>query len=61
MCFGQALDVCLLGDDVPKLKPDPTIYRIAAERLGLDPAECLVVEDSTIGLQVLNPKPLITD
>ncbi|CAI5461655.1 unnamed protein product [Closterium sp. Yama58-4] len=39
------------GDDVPKKKPDPTIYKIAAQRLGVPPSSCLVVEDSVIGLQ----------
>ena len=48
----QKLDVFMAGDDVPEKKPDPSIYRIAAERLQLSPAECLVVEDSTIGLRV---------
>lgn len=47
----------MAGDDVPKKKPDPSIYRIAAERLELTPAECLVVEDSTIGLKV---EPLLS-
>lgn len=40
-----------IGDDVDKKKPDPKIYNVAAQKLGLDPADCLVVEDSTIGLQ----------
>lgn len=48
----QGLDVFMAGDDVPNKKPDPSIYKIAAERLQVDPAECLVIEDSTIGLQV---------
>jgi hypothetical protein len=48
----QNLDVFMAGDDVPKKKPDPSIYRIGAERLQLAPAECLVIEDSTIGLKV---------
>lgn len=39
------------GDDVDKKKPDPKIYNVAAQKLGLQPSECLVVEDSTIGLQ----------
>lgn len=43
----------MAGDDVPNKKPDPSIYKIAAERLQVDPAECLVIEDSTIGLQVV--------
>lgn len=42
---------CPTGDDVDKKKPDPKIYNVAAQKLGLDPSECLVVEDSTIGLQ----------
>jgi len=45
------LDVCILGDDVSKLKPDPMIYRTAAERLGVDPEKCVVVEDSMVGLR----------
>jgi len=47
----KALDVFMAGDDVPEKKPDPSIYVIAAERLGVDPSECLVIEDSTIGLR----------
>ena len=42
----------MAGDDVPNKKPDPSIYRIAAERLKVDPKECFVIEDSTIGLKV---------
>ena len=45
------LNVCILGDDVSKLKPDPMIYNTAAERLGIDPAKCVVVEDSMVGLR----------
>ncbi len=48
----QSLDVFMAGDDVERKKPDPSIYRIAAQRLGVDPSACLVVEDSTIGLKV---------
>mmetsp|Transcript_26149 Transcript_26149/g.38727 ORF Transcript_26149/g.38727 Transcript_26149/m.38727 type:complete len:330 (+) Transcript_26149:136-1125(+) len=47
----KKLDVCILGDDVAKLKPDPLIYQTAAERLGIDPARCVVVEDSIVGLK----------
>jgi HAD superfamily hydrolase (TIGR01509 family) len=39
------------GDDVDKKKPDPKIYNVAAQKLGVAPADCVVVEDSTIGLQ----------
>jgi HAD superfamily hydrolase (TIGR01509 family) len=38
------------GDIVPAKKPDPAIYRLTVERLDLDPARTLVVEDSRNGL-----------
>lgn len=47
----ETLDVFMAGDDVPKKKPDPIIYVLAAEKLGVDASECLVIEDSLIGLQ----------
>ena len=40
----------LAGDVVSRKKPDPEIYNLAKERLGLDLAECMVVEDSRNGL-----------
>ena len=44
-------DVFLAGDCVPRKKPAPDIYLLALERLGVDPAEALVVEDSRNGLE----------
>ncbi|KAJ6760832.1 XYLULOSE-15-BISPHOSPHATE (XUBP) PHOSPHATASE [Salix purpurea] len=38
------------GDVVPRKKPDPAIYTLAAKTLGVDPSSCVVVEDSAIGL-----------
>ncbi|MFI5891996.1 HAD-IA family hydrolase [Actinoplanes sp. NPDC051513] len=38
------------GDIVPAKKPDPAIYELTAERLGLDPVDTLVIEDSRNGL-----------
>lgn len=46
------MDAFLAGDDLPAKKPDPSIYVLAAERMGLQPEQCLVIEDSAIGLQV---------
>ena len=40
----------LAGDVVSKKKPDPEIYDLAAQRLGVGPAECVVIEDSRNGL-----------
>ncbi|KAI3434197.1 uncharacterized protein J3R85_006648 [Psidium guajava] len=47
----QGLDCFLAGDDVKEKKPDPSIYLTAAKKLGVSETECLVVEDSVIGLQ----------
>ncbi|PJC91816.1 HAD-IA family hydrolase [Aeromonas lusitana] len=38
------------GDDVVRGKPDPEPYLLAASRLGLDPADCLVFEDAKAGI-----------
>lgn len=38
------------GDVVPRKKPDPAIYLLASETLGIEPSSCVVVEDSAIGL-----------
>ena len=38
------------GDVVKKKKPAPDIYLLAQETLGLDPQECVVIEDSRNGL-----------
>eukprot|EP00879_Flechtneria_rotunda_P023992 GHRR01025412.1.p1 GENE.GHRR01025412.1~~GHRR01025412.1.p1 ORF type:complete len:203 (+),score=56.98 GHRR01025412.1:317-925(+) len=38
------------GDIVPKKKPAPDIYLLAAKELGLNPARCVVIEDSRIGM-----------
>ncbi|XP_034601455.1 haloacid dehalogenase-like hydrolase domain-containing protein At4g39970 isoform X2 [Setaria viridis] len=46
----KGLDCFLAGDDVKLKKPDPTIYVTAAEKLGVQSKNCLVVEDSVIGL-----------
>ena len=40
----------LSGGELPESKPNPAIYLISAERLGIDPAACLVIEDTTNGI-----------
>jgi hypothetical protein len=37
------------GDVVPRKKPDPAIYLLAATELGVEPGRCVVIEDSNIG------------
>ncbi|GLJ16389.1 hypothetical protein SUGI_0278000 [Cryptomeria japonica] len=38
------------GDIVPRKKPDPAIYILAATTLGVNTSRCVVIEDSAIGL-----------
>ncbi|HVW22180.1 MAG TPA: HAD family phosphatase [Opitutaceae bacterium] len=37
-------------DDVPSPKPEPDVYRLAVNRLGLRPHECVALEDSQTGI-----------
>ncbi len=41
--------VSVTASDVDHMKPAPDIYRLAAERLGLDPKDCIAIEDSGPG------------
>ena len=45
------IDLVVTADDVVDGKPDPTGYRLACERLGVDPADALAVEDSPAGVR----------
>ncbi len=45
------LDFYLSNQDVVQGKPDPEIYTKAIQNLGLEPEECLVVEDNEKGIQ----------
>ncbi|WP_242614242.1 HAD-IA family hydrolase [Actinomadura roseirufa] len=42
--------VVVTADDVVHGKPDPSGYRLAADRLGVDPARCVVFEDAPAGI-----------
>jgi HAD superfamily hydrolase (TIGR01509 family) len=45
----EHFDHSVCGDEVPAGKPDPAPYLRAAHLLGVDPADCLAVEDSPTG------------
>ena len=50
-------EVTVCGDEVAARKPDPAPYRQAMSELGVEPEECLVVEDSHAGISAgLEPK-----
>lgn len=39
------------GNEIARSKPDPEVFLLAAERMGLPPAACLVVEDAPAGIE----------
>jgi putative hydrolase of the HAD superfamily len=43
--FGGKFDATVFSCDVGVAKPDPRIYEIACERLGVEPGDCLFVGD----------------
>jgi beta-phosphoglucomutase len=45
------LDADVSGRDLPRGKPDPMIFLVAAEELPATPARCFVVEDAAVGVQ----------
>ncbi len=46
----SAFDALVNGSEVERKKPAPDLFLTAAARLGLAPAECLVVEDAVAGV-----------
>ena len=49
--FRQMFDAILTSEDFARSKPDPDCYLEAARRFGVEPAECVVFEDSFNGLK----------
>ena len=47
----DAFDVVVGGNTVPQKKPDPMVYRTTLEKLGLEPAEAIAIEDASAGVQ----------
>ena len=48
---GELFEVCVGGDEGLPGKPDPAIFLAVAQRMGVDPADCLVFEDSPAGIE----------
>ena len=48
--FGKNFDCIMTACEVEKGKPSPDIYLAVADRLGVDPVQCLVFEDITAGI-----------
>ena len=39
------------GNNITKTKPDPEVFLKAAEMLGLNPSDCIVMEDAESGIE----------
>lgn len=48
------------GNDVSKAKPDPEVFLIGAKKLGMNPENCVVVEDAIAGIQAANAAKMIS-
>ncbi len=47
----ELFDCIVSGHEFTRSKPDPEIYRFTMDKLRRKPEECLIVEDSTYGVQ----------
>lgn len=55
-----AFDAIVDGNDVSKAKPDPEVFLIAANLLGVEPEDCIVFEDSVAGVEAANVANMIS-
>ncbi len=49
--FEKYFDVMVCGDEIKNSKPHPEIFLTAAKKLGVNPENCFVVEDSYNGVE----------
>jgi beta-phosphoglucomutase family hydrolase len=49
--LADLFDAIACGDDVTHGKPAPDIFLLAAKKLHMPPADCLVIEDAHVGLE----------
>ena len=55
-CF----DVIVDGNHVEKSKPDPQVFQLAAQGLGVSASECIVFEDAQAGIDAANAAGMST-
>ncbi len=49
--INKVIDAEISGNDITKGKPDPQIFLIAAEKIGIHPGSCVVFEDAILGVE----------
>ncbi|RPE00174.1 beta-phosphoglucomutase [Aureibaculum marinum] len=53
-------DTIVDGNNVTKAKPDPEVFLLAAEQLGVKPNNCVVFEDAVAGIKAANSAAMIS-
>jgi beta-phosphoglucomutase len=53
-------DVIVDGNNVTKAKPDPEVFLLAAEQLGVHRNDCIVFEDAVAGVEAANAAKMIS-
>lgn len=49
--LGDFFDAIADGTDITNSKPDPEVFLKSAEKLGIEPSQCAVVEDARAGIE----------
>jgi beta-phosphoglucomutase len=49
--IGHLFDAVIDGNKAQRAKPDPQVFLLGAQELGVDPADCVVFEDAEAGIQ----------
>ena len=49
--LADVFEALISGHDITRSKPHPEVFQLAGERLGVEPARCLVVEDGQVGVE----------
>lgn len=53
-------DTIVDGNNVTKAKPDPEVFLLAAEQLGVQPENCIVFEDAQAGIAAANAANMVS-
>ncbi len=56
----EVFSVRVTADDVVHGKPDPEVFLKAAEKLGIAPADCAVIEDAKLGVDAANSAGMLS-